>query len=275
MRFISVVLSVLLASVALSAQWLKVTTPDTPRNADGTPNLSAATRRTADGKPDLSGVWLVDFPMLWARRPAFGAEIRRKLAAGQPLGPVRLESFMPLGHEVPVAPAMKRVYEERVANLGKDIPSARCLPHSIPDGMLFSDFKIIQTPRVTLVLFGEFNHFRQIFTDGRPMPRDPLPTWFGYSVAKWDGDTFVVSTEGFNDKSWMDSAGLGHSEKLRTTEKLRRRDFGHLDVQLTVEDPQWFTKPWSIDFPFVLQVDTELDENICENERDAAHLVGK
>jgi hypothetical protein len=136
-------------------------------------------------------------------------------------------------------------------------------------------FKIIQTSAVILILHEEFNHYRQVFMDGRGFPKDMNPTWFGYSLGKWDGDTLVVDSRGFNDKSWLDDPGHPHTEELHVTEKYTRRDFGHLEVQITIDDPKAYTRPWTVNARFDLLPDSELIENICENERDAVHLVGK
>ena len=140
---------------------------------------------------------------------------------------------------------------------------------------MLDHFKLVQKPRLTLILFEEFNHFRQILTDGRRLPTDAPAAWFGYSIGKWEGEKFVVETSGFNDRSWLDDYGLPHSEALHTTERFERRDFGHLDVEVTFDDSQMFTKPWSVTLHFRLLPDTELLEDICDNERDAPHAVGR
>jgi hypothetical protein len=133
-------------------------------------------------------------------------------------------------------------------------------------------FKFIETPGVTLLLYEEFNHDRQIFTDGRPFPADPQPAWFGYSVGTWEGDTFVVETKGFNDQTWLDDSGHPHTEAMRTTERFRRKDFGHMDLIVTIDDPKAYTKPWSVSIPLQLLPDTELAEDVCDNERDSLHI---
>ena len=125
------------------------------------------------------------------------------------------------------------------------------------------------------MLYESYNHYRQIFTDGRPFPLDPQPTWLGYSVGKWDGDTMVVDSMGFNDRTWLDDGGHPHSEELHVIERYRRRDFGHMDLQLTIVDLKAYTKPWSVNMKLELLPDTELLEWICVNEKDTAHIVGK
>jgi hypothetical protein len=128
-------------------------------------------------------------------------------------------------------------------------------------------FKIIQTPGVTIVLYEEFNNWRQVFTDGRALPIEPQPAWLGYSIGSWDGDTFVIETAGFNDKSWLDAGGTPHTEALRTTERLRRIDYGHMEIEFSFDDPRTFTKPWSATVQFTLLPDTDLIEFHCDNEK--------
>lgn len=234
------------------AQWISLPLPNTPRNADGKPNLSAPAPKAASGKPDLSGIW--------------------RVAASKYLFNIAVD----MG-EAPFQPWAAAVYKQRSESLGRDRPSERCIPHGIPDGMLVpnSPFKIVQTAGETVILYEEFNHFRQIFTDGRAFPPEASPSWFGYSIGRWDGDVFVADTVGFNDKSWFDDPGHPHSEALRITERFRRLDFGHLSVEITFDDPKAYTKPWSVVIPFNLLPDTELIESICENEKDHVHIIGK
>ena len=135
--------------------------------------------------------------------------------------------------------------------------------------------KIVQMPGTIVILFETYNQYRQIFTDGRPLPKDPQPTWLGYSSGKWEGDTLVVETGGFNDVTWLDDGGHPHTGALHLTERFRRRDFGHIDLVITVDDPKAYTKPWNATLQLDLLADTELIEFICENEKDFTHLVGK
>jgi hypothetical protein len=238
--------------VALLGQWISLTLPNTPRTPDGKPNLSAPAPRTAAGEPDLSGIW--------------------RVATGR-----YLQNFAADLGEAPFRPEAAALYRVRADSLGKGRPSEQCIPHSIPDGMLVrnSPFKIVQIPGELVVLYEEFNHYRQIFTDGRGFPPETSPSWYGYSIGKWEGDTFVAETIGFNDKSWLDDPGHPHSEEMRVTERFQRPDFGHLKIQITIDDPKAYTKPWSAEVPFDLLADTELIESICENEKDHAHIVGK
>jgi hypothetical protein len=235
----------------VGAQWIAYPTPGIPRASDGTPNLTAPAPKTREGKPDLSGIWLTP-----------SGRWLNNLAAD--------------GVEVPFTPASLALYTERQANNGKGRPSERCISHGVTDfDALGTPTKIIQTPDVTAILFEAYNHYRQIFTDGRPLPKDPQPSWLGYSVGRWEGDTFTVETIGLNDQTWLDDGGHPHSESLKVTERFFRRDFGHMEIRITIDDPQAYTRPWTVTIPKELVVDTELIEFMCENEKDLTHLVGK
>ena len=153
--------------------------------------------------------------------------------------------------------------------------SARCLPQGLPrtDMNSYAPFKIFQTPGVIAVLYEVDNTHRQIYTDGRPLPVDPQPTWGGYSVGRWDGDTLVVDAAGFNDETWLDSGGHPHSDALRVQERFYRRDFGHMDLSVTVDDPKMYTQPFTVKVTELLLPDTDLLESVCnENEKDRARL---
>jgi len=257
------VFSFLICSMYASAQWLDYPTHGIPRTAGGKPNLAAPAPKTRDGKPDLSGIWQ---RIAGPNRPVQGLE------AGS-----NLDAFLRPGETIPaLLPAAQTIYDQRQASLFKDRPSSRCLPHGIPDQMLVGvPLKIVQNPGLTLILYEEFTRFRQIFTDGRGFPKVMNPAWLGYSVGKWQGDMFVVETRGFNDRSWLDDSGRPHTEALHTIERFHRRDFGHMDVEITIDDPQAYTKSWSFPLRFQLLPDTELIEDVCDNEKDAAHAVGK
>ena len=252
MRTLGVIAIILMVSCAAAAQWVNLTLPNIPRTPDGKPNLAAPAPKAPDGKPDLSGIW--------------------RVASGKYLQNIAAD----LG-EPPFQPWAAALYKERVAVLGKGRPSEGCIPHGIPDGMVVRNFpfKIVQTSGVVVILYEEFNHFRQIFTDGRGFPPETSESWFGYSVGKWEGNTLVAETVGFNDKSWLDDPGHPHSEALRVTERFQRRDFGHLDYEITIDDPKAYTRSWKVSIPFALFPDNELMESVCENERDFEHLVGK
>jgi len=214
--------------------------------------VSSPAPRTADGKPNLSGMWMKAATSRTIVIPADGSPL-------------------------PFTPTGEAIYEQRRATNQKDLPSSRCIAQGIPATLWVPvPFKIVTTPGLTLMLFEEFRHFRQIFTDGRPFTGEDAPSWFGYSVGKWDGDTFVVESRGFTDQSWLDLEGLPHSEALRLTERYRRKNVGTMEVQVGIEDDVMFTKPWTA-APVTLRLvtDTELLERICENEKDREHLVGK
>ena len=251
------------SALSAGAQWIDYPTPGIPRTPDGKPNLSAPAPKAADGKPNLSGLWQ-RMRNNMPRRP------------GLEMGP-NLEDFMRPGEKIPLLlPAAEAIYQKRLANFMADRPSGRCLPHGIPDQMLIGvPMKIVQNPGLTLILYEEFARFRQIFTDGRPNPPASQPAWLGYSVGHWDGEWFVVDTRGFNDKSWLDDSGRPHTEALHTIEKFRRPNFGHMEVEITIDDPQAYAKPWSFPLQFQFLADTEIIEDVCDNERDAPHSVGK
>lgn len=241
-----------LAALPASAQWLDLKTKGIPRTRNGEPDLTAPAPRSPDGKPDLSGIWMVP-----------GLKYLINIAADL--------------KEVPFQPWAAAEYKQRMDNRGKDDPNNFCLPSIIPEKVaVTSPWKIVETPGLTLILYESRTIFRQIFTDGRPLPKDPNPTWQGYSVGKWDGDTLVVETTGFNGKGWLDTNGHPVTDALHVTERYRRVDFGHMDVAITIDDPKAYTKPWTIHENPELQPDTELIEYICEeNNRDVGHFVGK
>src|SRR5712692_5687197 len=238
-----------LLSAPLAAQWLDYKTPGIPRTADGKPNLSAPAPRTAEGKPDLSGIW---------RGPG-NSPYNRNIAVD--LNPNEIQ------------PWAQEVFQQHVFNLGADSPRAHCLPDPPPFSHLAGLARIVQTPALTVII-NEAGTTRTIPTDGRGLPEDPNPAWLGYSVGRWEGDTLVVTTAGFNDRTWLDFAGHPHTEALRTTERFHRRDFGHMDFEMTLEDPTAFTRPITLKADKTLVADTELLETICENEQIAPHLVG-
>jgi hypothetical protein len=236
------------AAIALpaAAQWLNYPTPGIPRTADGKPNLSAATPRTSDGKPDLSGFW------------------RTKQGASGPTDKAM--------QNVKAQPWADELSKKRKENLGRENMSVLCLPFGPRAD--FGVGKIVQTPGL-LVMLGEDLTYRQVFLDGRQLPQDPNPSWMGYSVGHWDGDTLVVESAGYNDRTWLDDDGHPHTEALRLTERLRRPDFGHLDIERVYDDPKALAQRWVVPIQLELNADTELLEYVCaENERDRTHLVG-
>jgi hypothetical protein len=239
---------------AAYGQWLSYPTPGIPRTPDGKPNLAASTPKTADGKPDFSGIW----------KAPNGRYLFNLAADMKP-------------EDVPFQPWAAALFAQRQENLAKDRPTGICIPHGVPDAMAVAGypFKIVHFPDLVVILYEEMTHYRQIFTDGRKLPEDPQPTLVGYSIGRYEGDTLVVDTAGFNDRSWLDDPGHPHTESLHVIERFRRKDFGHLEVQITIDDPKAYTKPWTITQNFNFMPDTELIENICENEKDMIHMVGK
>lgn len=245
--------ALVLTATPVFAQWLNYPTPDIPRTKDGRPDLFAAVPRTPDGHPDLSGIWQT--PNATTRY---------------------LENLGVDGAAIQLLPWAQKIYAERQANFAKDRPSGRCLPHSVTDfDAHHMPKKIVQTRGVLVLLFESYHTFRQIFTDGRPLPKDREPAWFGYSAGTWNGDTLVVDTVGISEKTWLDDGGHPHSEALHVVERFRRPDFGHMQVQLTIDDPKTYAKPWDVTIPWVYVADTDLLDWVCENEKDVEHLVGR
>src|SRR5437870_7760415 len=255
-KFVTNIFLVLGFTFTAQAQWIKLPLPSTPRTKDGKPNLSAPAPRAFGGYTDLSGIWISS----------------RQYTNPKGRG---LERFMPAGSKVPMLPGAQKFYAEITAHGDAPDPSERCLPDGVPNHMIPLPIKIVQTPSVILTLFEEFTVFRQIFTDGRKLPVDPQPSWFGYSVAHWDKDALVVESAGFNDQTYLDGEGLPHSEDLRITERYRRPDFGHLVIEFTFNDPKNYERPWSATINFDLMPDTELMEHLCENEKDLVHMWRK
>jgi hypothetical protein len=250
MRFLTLIF-VAATWVPASAQWLHYPTPGIPRTPDGKADLSAPAPRTPDGKPDLSGIWR-------------GPEDKwfRDLGSA--------------GADIAMLPWAASLYNQRKENQQKGHPSERCLGHGVTDyDTSATPRKIIQTPNVIAILFEGYNHYRQILLDGRPLPEVTQPSYLGYSVGRWEGDTLVVDTNGLNDQGWLDMNGHPQTESTRITERFRRRDFGHIDLQITLNDPSAYTKPWTANVRLDYVPDDELIEAICENEKDLPHLVGK
>jgi len=173
-------------------------------------------------------------------------------------------------------PWAEQLYKQRLANDAKDRPGGRCLPHSVTDfDGHFTPRKVIHQPGLLVMLFESYHSYRQIFTDGRPLPAERDPAWYGYSVGKWEGDTLVVDTVGVKEATWLDDSGHPHSDALHIIERFRRPDFGHIDLQLTIDDPKAYKKPWTIHLGWEYMADTELLDWVCENEKDNAHIQGK
>ncbi len=186
-----------------------------------------------------------------------------------------LSDFKP--DAAPIQPAAAALFLQRAKTFSNVSPLSHCLPEGMPlVEMAPAPYKIVQTPGMTVMLYERDTTFRQVYTDGRKLPDDPQPSWLGYSVGKWDGDSLLVDTNGFNDRGWLDARGHTHSEALHLTERFHRLDFGHMEVQLTIDDPQTYTRPFTIHLKQRLQADSDLLESFCaENEKDSRHVDGK
>jgi len=244
---------IVLTCASLSAQWLKYPTAGIPRTPDGKPDLTAPAPKTADGKPDISGLW----------QPGGGyiEDLARDLKQG----------------EVPFQPWAQALYQHRRDTLSKEDPTGWCVPGGVPrsDAVPYP-FKILPSGNLMIILYEAVHSYRQIFMDGRALPKDPNPNWLGYSVGRYENGALVVESAGFVENSWLDNDGHPGTELLHVTERFLRKDFGHMDVQVTIDDPKAYTKPWTATIPLRLLPDTDLLEYICtENNKDLQHLVGK
>jgi hypothetical protein len=271
-------------SIGAQAQWLNYREPGVPRMRDGKVNLKAPPPRDPSGKPDLSGVWMHETTTAAEMRRLYGSVIDEAIkvdAPGMEIGTQHrysrniLLDFKP--EEVPVRP---ETLERMRRNPARPLLSDACTPgfsFGFPlAGLLSEPIKIVQAPKLTMILYEAGNFHRQIYTDGRKLPEEVnLPAFYGYSTAHWEGDTLAVETAGFNDKTPLDAMGHPHSEALRTLERFHRRDFGHLDYEITFDDPKTYTKPFTVKIPHELLPDADVFENYCENEKDLAHLGGK
>jgi hypothetical protein len=263
---VAAVLSTL--SATPQAQWLHYPTPGVPMTAAGSPDLMAPAPRTADGKPDLSGTWDI--------------EHNRPCPPGGCLDFFIGEEFVNIGwslkNGLPYQPWARDLVRDRSEQNGKDDPVSHCLPpgvvktHTTP---LLR--KIIQVPGLVVVLSEMDAHYRQIFTDGRPLPSDiDLPSANGFSTGKWEGDTLVVQTTGFRDGLWLDRSGSPMTDAARMTERFRRVNYGKMEIEVTVDDPKAYTAPWTVKMNSFIVLDTELIDYICmENEKDVPRLIGK
>jgi len=254
--------------------------PGTPRLPSGAANLAAPAPRTSGGKPDLSGVWQIEPTPREELTKLFG-DISTLDVPGDDATIFSkyflniLADFKP--GEEPMRPEAARLFRERGERQGKDLSTTRCLPAGVPLADLYPfPFKIVQTPTLLLVLYEGDESRRQIYTDGRKPPADADPLWLGYSIGHWEGGMLVVNSTGFNDKTWLDAFGHPHSEALYVVERLRRRDFGHLDLEVTVDDSKMYTRPFTVKFTERLIPDSDLLEYFCaENERDWNHMSGR
>jgi hypothetical protein len=280
---------------ALFAQWPDYPTPGVPKGPDGKPDLTGPVPRTADGHPDLSGMWDLARPPRPAPKdgsipgqlplsPPAAAPGTPPPAGGVGLGPrpPGVSQFFDIGSTLkdglPMTPWAKEIRAQRKGENNKDNPDAHCLPLGLMQLHLHPQpRKIIQTPKLIVILYEAQGGVRQIFMDGRPLPKDdPQPWWYGYSIGHWDGDTLVVETTGFRDDVWLDVEGSPLTNTGKMTERFRRVNYGNLEIEVTVEDPKAYTKPWTVMIKQRVMLNTDLIEFICnENEKSDAHLVGK
>jgi hypothetical protein len=260
----------LLMALPAAAQWVQLPTPGVPRTPDGKPNLAAAAPKTAAGKPDFSGLWVPRYEL------GCDPQQRGNVACIElPLTPQVLNFGAGLQGGLPY----QSWAAEAVKNRSKDVayidPHAHCMPPNFPRAWAFPETQKILQTATQLVILHEWNaSYRQIFFDGRKLPEDMLPTWNGYSVAHWDGDTLIVESAGYRDDSWLDTAGNFFSSTARVTERIRRPNFGSLDVDVTVDDPKVFTKPWTVALHMKPLLDTEMIDFYCQdNNKDLDHMV--
>ncbi|HEX4276339.1 MAG TPA: hypothetical protein VHZ74_13340 [Bryobacteraceae bacterium] len=241
-----------LLSIA-EAQWLKFPTTGVPRTPDGKPNLSAPAPKTPDGKPDFSGVWVT--------RAGYTGNIAKDLKPG----------------EVSMQPWAAALYKHRQETDSREDPQAYCVLSGVPrEHVVPYPFKILNSNGIIVILYEALHSYRQIYMDGRALPKDPNPAWMGYSIGHWEGDALVVQSSGFVDNNWLDNSGHPGTEAMRLTEKFRRPDFGHINLEMTIDDPKAYTRPWTVNLQFTASPDTDLIEYVCdENEKDLKHLVGK
>ncbi len=275
-RSIGILFTLTAASVCAHAQGLNHSTRGTGKTGDAKPAPTARTPRRQDGHPDLSGVWQSE--------SATREELSRLLPGGaNGLGedpPSKyflniLSDFRP--EDAPLLPAAAASFRERSGSFSEQAPLSHCQPAGVPMAETApAPYKIVETPGLIVMLYERDTNFRQIYTDGRKLPEDPSPAWLGHSVARWDADTLVVDTAGFNDRGWLDARGHTHSDLLRVTERFHRRDFGHMDVEITLDDPKTYTRPFTIRLNQLLLPETDLIEYFCsENERDLRHFTSK
>ena len=255
-------------------QWLNLATPGVPRTRDGKPNLTAPAPRM-NGKPDLSGVWHVQPTPMAEMKRIYGENADATDVPGMELDTISKYAVNILvdfkSEESPLRPeAMARMQ----ARQREGLPSEKCLPLGVPLATLLSEpIRVVQSPGMIAILYEADDKHRRIYTDGRTLPKEfDQPAWLGYSAGRWERDTLVVETGGFNDKTWLDIMGHPHSEALRVRERYHRRDFGHLDVEMTFDDATLYTKPFTIKFTQELLPDGDIFEYFCnENEKDRAH----
>jgi len=267
--------SILLAGALTGAhaQWLHYPDARTPRAKNGKANLSASAPRL-NGKPDFSGLWEIDQTPYSELKRGLPEEIFEQQVD---LSTAHSKYMMNLLWDIkpeddPSRPEAVALYKQRQAS--EDLPESRCLPNSVPVTLTVLPFKIVQSAQQMVELFEHYDPPRQVYTDGRPLPKDLNPSWMGYASGKWEGDTLVVESTGYNDKTWLDASGHPRSEQLRMIERYHRRDFGHMDIAVTIDDPKYYTRAFTVKLSFHLIPDSDVLEAVCaENERDHVHVA--
>jgi len=269
--------AVVILTAGAEAQWLNYPDPRIPRAADGNALLTAPAPRASDGKPDLSGVWHVQAESLEEKRRLLGPDYGIVFVVGmEPTTTSKYATDVLLDYgpgEIVMTPEAEAIYLRR--RQGQEIsPTTLCLPAGVPRATLLSEVhKIVHTPGLIIVMHElDFGMSRQIYTDGRSLPTEiQFPSWLGYSVGRWEDDTLVVDTIGFNARTWLDGRGHPHSEAMHVTEKYRRRDVGHLDVEITIDDRRFYNRPFTFKVTHLLEVDSDMLEYVCnEGEKDLA-----
>jgi len=250
-------------SPSLAAQWQPYPTYPTPKTPSGQPDLAAPAPRTPDGKPDFTGVWR------GAPTGQRGAPPPQAEAGSSPLATFRdIASTFKDG--LPLTPYGRDLLKQRMARNSKDNPEAACLPMGIMQ-FYTQGFprKFIQTPKLLVILYEASSGVRQIFIDGRRLPPndEPQPWFYGYSTAHWDGDTLVVETNNLRDDGWLDIVGTPLTDAAKLTERMRRPNFGRMEIDITVDDPKAYTKPWTVRHVQQIMPDSELIEFICEENQ--------
>ena len=256
-----------LLATPLVGQWISYPTAAVPRTPDGKPDLAAACPRAADGKPDFSGLWITPT----------SRQGNANFPGCEPVPDEFINIGSSLKEGLPYQPSTADLVKKRQGEQRVNDPLSHCLPvgpvrlHTMP-GLR----KMIQTPGLLVIMNELGASYRQIFTDGRPLPDDPNPSWNGYSTGKWEGDALVVQTNGLRDGLWLDATGNPMSEAAKITERFRRVNFGRMEIEITVDDPKAYTKPWTVKLIQTIKLDTDLLDFICsEGEKDSSHLTLK
>jgi hypothetical protein len=265
-------IAILLATFALplAAQWLNYPEAGVPRTKDGKPNLTAPAPRL-NGRPDLSGLWEAERTPVSEFTRVLGSNLAKQQVDLTDVTKNEINIFWGIKREEePLRPEAAAILKQRA---NQSDPTSRCLPSGVPSSTFIYSFKMIQAPREIVVIPGDGDPPRQIYTDGRRLPADPQPSWMGYSAGNWQGDTLAVETIGFTEASWLDSFGHPRSESMRIQERFHRRDFGHMDLEMTFDDPKYYTRPFTLKTQLTLIPDSDVLEFVCgENEKDRKHI---